>query len=180
MITPVNSSIESIELKLGNISFSVTNKFAALDQTLIELFDYVLNIDLLSSIDLLNFKSTQSQLWVSVFALDDKNFEENFIKIGFGYVLDENVVIKYFAKSKEGVNFLKSISKVEIDKRVNVIEQICFIKPLIKDLNATLYDPGPTIRIDGLEILNENLFTKYNLPDQGNLNLILHFVLIVQ
>ena len=119
------------------------------------------------SLNLLHFNCSESSLWVSLFSLDRNNFDANFIKIGFGYVMDNNVIVKLVAKSKKGVDFLRSIEKVEIDQRVNIIEEICLINPLIQDYSHLVYEPSQTISLINLVDLDKNLVTKYNLPIEG-------------
>ena len=87
-----------------------------------------------------------------------------------GYVMDNNVVVKFVAKSTEGVNLLSSIKYVEIDKIVSVVEEICLINPFIRDYSPFVYESN--LMNLNLEDLDKNLVTKFNLPIEGFYDLI--------
>lgn len=163
---PLPQNVTSVELKIGEFKFSLNDKFALLENENID--SEIIQLDYFKNphINLLHFNNSENILWVSVYSLDRNVFESNFIKIGVGYLLENNLIVKFVAKSKLGVDMLIEVKNVEIDRRIKVVEEVCFVNPFVKDYSYLVYDSTLTNKL-AIEDLDKNIVTSYNLPIEG-------------
>ncbi len=94
-------------------------------------------------VKLLHFQSKKSIIWVSLSALDHKNPQENFIKIGYGDLLKNNLLAHYVQQKTEVFESLRSITidLVIFNKpAVKVIEKTCLITPFVGDYCPLVID----------------------------------------
>lgn len=87
-------------------------------------------------------QSKKSIIWVSLAALNHNNPEENFIKIGYGDLLENNVLAHYVQATKEGFESLRAIKiyLVSFREPVKVNEKTCLITPFVGDFCPFVID----------------------------------------
>jgi len=108
-----------------------------------------------NNVKLLHFQNSKSLIWVSVRICDYHKPHENFIKIGYGDLLESNILAyyteyhegpSYHSETKDGLNigwiYLRSITihNVSFDPPVNVNEKTCLIDPFVMDYGPLIID----------------------------------------
>jgi len=103
-------------------------------------------------VKLLHFQDSKSFIWLSVRACDYHKPEENFVKIGYGDLMERNI-LAYYTETNEGLHSLKTITinNISFDERVNLIEKICFIDPFVMDFGSLIVDPDKSRSIGDLK-----------------------------
>ena len=144
---------------MGDLKFKI-------DDFNIKLINYnnLFNLKLISqpNLKLLHFNCSKSSIWISVYAFDRQIFENNFIKIGQGYVMEANIIAEFTAKNKKGYELLSNIKHLEFDNFINVQERICLIEHFVKD-REPLISKNPTM----IDIDSRNLVIPEDLPEEG-------------
>lgn len=82
--------------------------------------------------NLLHFNCSKNSIWVSMYALDRHNFYDNYIKFGQGYVMENNLLAEFRAKSQEAFDSLRKISNLFFDQDVDLFEQVCLSENFVK------------------------------------------------
>jgi hypothetical protein len=114
------------------------------------------------NLKLLHFNCSKSSIWISVYAKDRHEFENNFIKIGQGYVMEANIIAEFTAKNKKGYELLSNIKHLELDENIHVQERICLVEHFVKDREPIILTKKPDF-ID----FDRNLVFPSDLPEEG-------------
>lgn len=149
---------QEISLKIKDFHFEVNQIEAKLTK----------NGQILQNNKTSNFNDTESIIWISLRALNDKNFKENFIKIGHGELLESNLIVNYTADSKDDYDLLRSITIEDVipNRLIKEKERICLIDPFLKDFETLVFDTDSVERIQP-EDLERNLRIIDMLPKEA-------------
>ncbi len=163
VLRPVSAEVNTVYLDVGDFQFKIEDYSIQLLQTKI---NQMLNLieSRQKKLKFLHFNCSTSSIWVSVYALDRHNASGNYIKFGQGYVMENNLIAHFQANSKQGVDLLRNISRVDFDQNVNVTEKICVRDHFEKDFEPLIFDPQVPFTISELK---RNLVFPDRLPKEG-------------
>ncbi len=161
VISQVDPSIETVTLDVGDLKFKIDDFSIILinNQNL-----FILKNISQPNLKLLHFNCSKSSIWISVYAKDRLEFENNFIKIGQGYVMEANIIAEFTAKNKKGYELLSNIKHLEFEKNIHVQERICLVEHFVKDREPIILANKP-INIGDLD--SRNLVFPSDLPEEG-------------
>lgn len=116
-------------------------------------------------INLCNFNSTDSYIWISIEGhMEDEKFNMSyFIKVGYGYVMQNNLLFSFVPSNPEAKKFVKEIEFIDIDRDVLISDYVSFIcfTSFFRDRN-----PALVVRAN-LHDLNRGFIVPANLPNEG-------------
>jgi len=147
----------NITLNVGsNFTFEINNQDCSIEQISNNLNSLKKKEIKAKRVKLLHYNNAQEEtksfIWVSVYALDLHKPENNFIKIGYGDLLESNILAHY-TETNEGFELLKSITihDVSFDDSVKVIEKSCLIDPFVMNYGPLIIDEHQPRHIEELE-----------------------------
>ena len=111
-------------------------------------------------------QKSENFLWVSLCAYESR-LENNFIKIGHGYMMETNLLAHFYSSTEDELKWLQSTSIYDVEfnplgNQDPVIEKICLIKPFLKDLSPLVVDSEVSIKD-----LNEGIISVSDLPQEA-------------
>jgi len=186
-----------VEVAIGGLKIYLNNSgldflgSVSLPNSSVVPFDRLFNISLskMSKIKILNSNNSQSLLFISKHSLDRNVLKNNFIKIGTGYKMTENVFLeinpinedgnfvnKLYTKPTEnfiimilfsdliGLNVMKDIKEIRFD-HISFTDTSCSHLPVIGDYHPVILDtskPFPPSKI-----VDPFVVTPASLPPEG-------------
>ena len=138
VISQVIPYVNTIELQIGDFKFKIEDYNITLinNRNLLDLKTAKRPFH-----KLLHFNSSQNSIWVSMYALSRHEFNDNFIKIGQGYVMEANVIVDFRANSNKSYELLRSVTELRFDKNIKLIERVCLREHFVTDTDPLIYHP---------------------------------------
>lgn len=164
-IKPVMAHVNSIKLKLHeNLHIEIKDHDAeingkiAFEKNKIKKPDY----------NLLHFNASESNIWLSI-CHDMNVLKNNFIKIGMGYVYENNTILHFklpagVNNSSEFVKTCKEIIEIEFDSKfLEIVKKHMEIVPLLNDQTVLVYTEDDI----NLPLLADHITMPKNLPTEA-------------
>ena len=151
-----NNQYFSIKLENINLNFSYNNVRIDLDQS----YGFQEKRGK-KSVNYLNFNMTKSTFWISF-----NGFGSYFIKIGYGFLAESNVLCKFETNETRGINLLQGIRTVTLGDSIK-------IRNLKQENRAFIFDPPLMIadldKNKNFILEKSNSITSHDLSDRMNL-----------
>lgn len=165
-IKPLSNSEQSFDIQIGNENVRHKLTFKDKDVKLKgESAKYKRKEENKAEVSLTHFNASESYLWISIdgYLEDPKNNIYKFIKVGYGYAMEKNLLFSFYPQDNKTKAFISSIDYIDIDKKVAISQSNSYVNfiPFYRDQKPTLVESA------SMQMLSSGYILPSDLPPVG-------------
>jgi hypothetical protein len=160
--TKFTVNLQSTRNETVNFTLDFTSNLVSL--VTLDGYNFKTNTTMEPPLDLLRFDATSISLWISFFSSSVKFGEPSFIKVGIGYVMENNTMVVFTSNETTAKESIGQIDKVNIDPSIQLASYTRY------DREALIQDSPPLLVVFNemtLDNVQENFVTSVELPLQA-------------